>query len=277
MSFEKILYELNAKIRQESRKNSKFQETIPKMIEQFKIDNPLIIEKLSVERNILDTNSNINSTMSSEAITTNSLRTNTGKYVENNKNNNKNSHNAVETSDSTTGYSNSTQENFTTNRALYASVKSSTELLNTMKNSKKFDGINNENLDEKLKTFQKIQTMYIDNDMNKSLMMNDNDHNLKTSDVNNNNSNIRNNDPEYNDKDEIIESDEINESDESDIASALTQILEETSDASMDSDSKMSVDEELMIETVQEINEDLNKLNVDIENIILTPPLEFRN
>ncbi|CAH0715366.1 unnamed protein product, partial [Brenthis ino] len=270
ISFEKILYELNAKIRQESRKNSKFEETIPKMIQQFKIDNPLIIDKLKVERNKSDTNSNINSTMSSEAIT-NRLRTNTEKYIENNENHNKNIYNAVENSNSTTGYSNSTQEHFTTSRALYASIKSSTHLLNTMENSK-FDRINNENLDEKLKPLQKIQT---------SLMMNDNDHTLKTA-VNNNDSNNRNNDPVYNDQDEIIESyeinEEINESDESDIASALTQILEETSDASMDSDNKMSVDEELMRETVQEISEEqLNKLNVDLKNIILTPPLEFRD
>ncbi|XP_047533429.1 mutS protein homolog 4-like [Vanessa atalanta] len=87
----------------------------------------------------------------------------------------------------------------------------------------------------------------------------------------------RNNKSTNDDSKLSIESDES----ESDLASALTQIIEENSEESTNSeqDSNMSIDEELMRETLNEINEDLNKMTCDLvmDTIILTPPLEFRD
>ncbi|CAG9102929.1 unnamed protein product [Plutella xylostella] len=70
------------------------------------------------------------------------------------------------------------------------------------------------------------------------------------------------------------------EVDDLDIAEALTQVLEtdETliSQFSAVGTSSSSVDEELMRETIKEINDELVNVSF-LENVILTPPMEFRD
>ncbi|XP_026739194.1 mutS protein homolog 4-like isoform X2 [Trichoplusia ni] len=68
---------------------------------------------------------------------------------------------------------------------------------------------------------------------------------------------------------------------DSDIAEALTQIVEEYSAKnetnSQPSSDIMSIDEDLVTETVNEINEELSSGLISVENIVLTPPLSFRD
>ncbi|XP_050558048.1 mutS protein homolog 4-like isoform X4 [Spodoptera frugiperda] len=67
---------------------------------------------------------------------------------------------------------------------------------------------------------------------------------------------------------------------DSDIAEALTQIVEEYSSKNVTHSQKssdMSIDEDLINETIHEINEELSNEASSVENIILTPPLSFRD
>ncbi|CAB3261672.1 unnamed protein product [Arctia plantaginis] len=72
---------------------------------------------------------------------------------------------------------------------------------------------------------------------------------------------------------------------DSEIADALTQIVDEYSIQNDSKDSAernsdyelMSIDEELAKETVHEINEELSNEMYSVENIVLTPPLSFRD
>ncbi|XP_038220567.1 mutS protein homolog 4-like [Zerene cesonia] len=59
---------------------------------------------------------------------------------------------------------------------------------------------------------------------------------------------------------------------DSDFAEALTQMIEECSSTSKQSSDIVSTDEELMEETVNEITNE-----IQLENLILTPPPDFRN
>lgn len=162
----------------------------------------------------------------------------------------------------------------------YTSVKSSKELLNTM-------NINDESIEDTDTEVRPSEaTAQRETEINQPKTKFD------ASDLNNNISVTSNNlhsplgRTEADDNDDQITLDDDNEEmsdsnsiSDSDLADALTQIIEkcsadETLDVNRDSD--ISSDEELMAEAVNEINEDLIRGN-SIENIVLTPPVEFRD
>lgn len=79
----------------------------------------------------------------------------------------------------------------------------------------------------------------------------------------------------HNAEDEMSEDNEVIS--DSDLAEALTQVLDEVSqEEKYFSNSDMSVDEELMRETVAEIHEEMSS-GLIIDNIVLTPPIHFRD
>lgn len=256
---DKILYDLNATIQQESRKNSDLENTSKRIIKEFKNANKSIIEKLKSENNVYNSRSNLSTDTLNDTVRPNSSKsipkrdvtqTNTNKLINN------------DSSNSTTGYSNSIQED--QSNICAHSVKHSTELLTTIENNKDF------NSSEEMLNQNEIS----DSETNRHdrLMINDNYFNLKIiTDINNNDSNVaRNEASQFNDCDGI------DDRSDSDIATALTQILEETETSVLSE--QVSVDEELMRETIEEINNDLKKNNVIVlDDIILTPPLGFRD
>ena len=240
------------------------------MIQEFKNANPTLIENMKIERNVTSNNRLNMSSDVSDTIGPNSSKS-ISKQDLIQTNNNLNEAINNDTSISTTGYSYSIQENVTSNEHIY-SVKHSTELLNTIEKNNCYN-----NLEQPF-----LQNQMSDNECDKNCdLVNENEFNLETvADVNNNDSNVaRNNTSQFNDNNENYEiNDYHNESgSDSDIATALTQVLEETS-ASTNSESNVSVNEELMRETIEEINEDLKRSSITVlDDIILTPPLAFRD
>lgn len=150
----------------------------------------------------------------------------------------------------------------------YTSVKSSNELLTSVMNIDNEDSI--ETQDEKENTTN-ISSNYI-----ASIDIGRKDIEAKSfsNDCNNNISDIKLN------GDDNSKSDEENDTDlsgESNIAEALTQVIESVDESNVDKTSDdMSIDEQLVRETVIEINEELAR-QISIDSIILTPPMDFRD
>ncbi|XP_049873597.1 mutS protein homolog 4-like isoform X2 [Pectinophora gossypiella] len=176
-------------------------------------------------------------------------------------------------------------ENYETshsNNNIFTSVKSSNELLTTLMN----------NYNEEVEQNELVEKT-IDSSDNKELpreVVEEALCSVNISDCNNNihiNVDIDN----VNSKDEITytaesvngkRNENFDLSDDSDIADALTQVIEEYSveEQSMDlekSEDDISIDEELMVETINEIHKEINSEELSVENIILTPPVEFQD
>lgn len=177
----------------------------------------------------------------------------------------------------------------------YTSVKSSEQLLNSVIN-------NDDSVEEEIHNYISHEKMIVDdNDLpcvginrNKSKETNSTENNtiensgetvidaihiirtnpIESNEIDNNFVNLNTTNEE--DIDEVETS-----SIDSDIAEALTQIVEEYSTNnitnSQRSDDLMSVDEELLAEAVNEINEELSSGANSVNNIVLTPPLSFRD
>ncbi|XP_046965799.1 mutS protein homolog 4-like [Vanessa cardui] len=264
-SDDQIIYDLNAKIRHESRKTYKPDELIKTMIRQFKIENPQIVAKVCAERRkqsneTSDTRSIVENTRQDTSLITSNDLSNKQSTIQR-------AHDLSESNKTST--SNDSHESYLkSNVNIHTSVKSSNELLNAF-----IDNTSNKSNDE-------IETVVEENDrMNRVSHTNNTDSSMNIISNLNADDDVTNEDEKSTNDDSKL-SIEMDES-ESDIASALTQIIEENSEGSTNSeqDSNMSIDEELMRETLNEINEDLNKMTCDVplDTIVLTPPLEFRD
>nr|XP_026499786.1 mutS protein homolog 4-like isoform X1 [Vanessa tameamea] len=257
---DQLIYDLSAKIRYESRKTYKPDELIRTIIRQFKIENPQIVTKIRAERR----------KQSNETSDSRSIVENTKSLITSNDLSNKQStiQRAHDLSDSTKALtSNDSRENNSKSniKNIHTSVKSSNELLNAFSDTTihKY----NDEIETVIDVNDSMNTGSKTNNTDKLIINLNGDYNVTNEDEKSTND----------DSKLSIESDES----ESDLASALTQIIEENSEESTNSeqDSNMSIDEELMRETLNEINEDLNKMTCDLvmDTIILTPPLEFRD
>ncbi|XP_061383646.1 mutS protein homolog 4-like [Danaus plexippus] len=241
----KLLYDLNAKIQMESRKNYNNEESIRNILIQFKNKYPHIVEGLKLERN----SRNIHNYSSHESPKVPEFDTEKNTI-------------SPQKQTSTSVYSNSEKECVEINTNIIATVKSSTQLLNTFDDSTNY-------------IHTKNYTRHSNNNNITGIIdANEQSHNIIVkADIHHNNlpktsfpSQLDNN---------MKASFDGNSSTDSDIAEALTQIIEENSES--DAGENISVDEELMRETLDEINEDLN-VSVDfISDIILTPPMKFRD
>lgn len=154
-------------------------------------------------------------------------------------------------------------------------VKSSTELLTTVMNADDYYSAEKQISQDR----QSSRDASDDELMHKTVLRLDE----KTASDLNNNSIILNksNGSSDQDIDDSIATNGNSYSDEdiSDIADALTQVIEEYSVEELNlvnNKDEGSVDEELMSETVKEIRDDLMS-GISVENIILTPPFGYRD
>lgn len=260
---DEILYDLNAKIRHESRKTINNPESLIKaIIQKFKIDNPQILAKICREKS---TPNNNRSDISSNGKNSSNLTT-----VNDSSNNQNRSSKIVDPQNLATVQTKEIQSNDSNEDSLdtndtntYTAVKSSTELLNTL--------------------------IIINKDIHKNRTSGNNDADSIEIYINNENLNNETNskpnmDVNYNEieiDDNSTNDDNIQNENESDLAEALTQIIEEQSEDIVNSGqgSDISIDEELMRETVEEIADALKETTYDLtlNTIVLTPPLEFRD
>lgn len=258
---------MNAKIRHESCKTvDNAESSIKSIIQKFKIENPQLLAKIRREKstpnyNRSDISSNDKTSSNLDTVNDSSSNQNRSSKIDDPQN-----LATVQTKEIQSNDSN--EDRLDTNDTnTYTAVKSSTELLNTL--------------------------ISINEDIHKNRTSSNNDAdaieiNINNENLNNESNSIPNMDNNYNEMeiDENSKSDDNIESDhesESDLAEALTQIIEEQSEDIINCDqgsaSDMSIDEELMRETVEEIAYALEETTYDLtlDNIVLTPPLEFRD
>ncbi|KAJ2949250.1 hypothetical protein O0L34_g6203 [Tuta absoluta] len=169
----------------------------------------------------------------------------------------------------------------------FTSVRSSNELLTTLMNIDNEYNDNNKGTqntsEEKSESTNtsKVETPVVE------IIENVNQSRLNESDFNNNISKTNVNTPSvssHSKSESVIEltNETFDFSSDSDIAEALTQVIEECSVQGEvmeldDSSDEMSIDEELMAETVSEIQEELRNSHMSVDNIVLTPPMDFRD
>ena len=281
---EETLYNLNANIQLECRKYGNSEDTAKKMLQKFKEDQPQVLGRLKVLRSRSDNRTDVSADCT---------------MVHNSK---EHSSNAASTKDSFMVNNTASaippiieqievlDEVENTN---YTSVRSSEQLLNSVIN-------NEDSAEEEIRNISDVEMMEDGNDDLPCVEMNDNSKNGNSTDdntiagsaeniINLRHSNETNYAREHNEMGNNYEN-RTNEEDtneietssiDSDIAEALTQIVEEYSTknvtSSQRSDDLMSVDEELMSETINEINEELSSKANPVENVVLTPPLSFRD
>nr|XP_049694300.1 mutS protein homolog 4-like [Helicoverpa armigera] len=265
---DEVLYNVNANIQQECRKNGNSEDNTKKILLKFKEEHPQIYERLNILRHNNRTNVSSNS-----SIVPNSKEETSKEFTKDSFANNN-----VGTARTPTNELLEVQVEV--ENPNYTSVQSSEQLLNSVIN-------NDESVEEEVQNIMSDVEMMDDIDDFPCVEINN------TSKTNNNEStqnhmnsmrSIENNatnfiaENEMNDEENSkIETSSI----DSDIAEALTQIVEEYSSVnvtnSQPSSDLMSVDEDLMSETINEINEELSNGINGVENIVLTPPLSFRD
>ncbi|KAJ8722230.1 hypothetical protein PYW08_004632 [Mythimna loreyi] len=280
---EETLYNLNAHIQLECKKYSNPEENTTKILRKFKEDHPQILERLNDLRSRSDNRTDVSADCT--------LKPNSKEHTSN------------EATIDSVMVSNIAPAKSPMNEQLqivgeeentnYTSVRSSEQLLNSVIN-------NEDSVEENFHNASDTEILEDDNNDLPCVEMNDNsEHRNYTNDniidesdeniliashINETNCSIENNEISDSYEHAMYEED-VNEiessSIDSDIAEALTQIVEEYSannvTNSQRSDDLMSVDEELLSETINEINQELSSGANVVENIVLTPPLSFRD
>ncbi|XP_052741489.1 mutS protein homolog 4 [Bicyclus anynana] len=292
---DEILYELSVKVNNEIRKHKN--DAVGVILQQFKNNNPLLMERLRQERSAISYRSIISNT------NTNSTPKNNSKL----ENTNNISHPSQVTtnkkafkpplkisSTSTTSYTNSEKECHDNNRNSCVPVASSTEMLSTIIQTN--GEISTRNLHKSLIENMSTYKGNVSDSNNNSILETENfpdnyDDGIQTefngTEANENlqildkeNTDVMNRievDDMFDDNDVDMFSENDTSVDSDNIASADTQLIEEQSEF-MDTNKSLTIsDQELLKETVKEINEELDFLSINDENnLILTPPLEFR-
>ncbi|XP_045516857.1 mutS protein homolog 4-like [Pieris brassicae] len=249
-SDDRCLYQINVKIAQELRINQS-PANIKNILEKFKSDNPDIIENLREQHS--------KSTSYSKGHTT----TNT-----NNIFSESNIFNDTTTLNDCNVMKNLSTEEIKTNDAKehinkfgnrYTAVKSSTELLNPFFNAT--------SMEHSQQTQHNIQFSNETSNAKENFDNSDRKTNEKSYSASDNTN--ANNSLKTTDEHGISNDDDS----DSEIAIALTQVIPENSDSQ--SSDILSSEEELFLETVNEIKESINDIN--LERCILTPPDGFRD
>ncbi|CAK1580496.1 unnamed protein product [Parnassius mnemosyne] len=313
-SDEELLYKLHADIKLEMWKNFNAREKIKEIIYKFKMDNPQLIERIKSQKNrsIVSSDSPVEfsseSNVTKKQVVTEDLSTkNVETIIEG-----KTTPRSRKTQNMYLPQASTLPQKLTTTESYknieddsYATVKLSTELLNTFPNRKgHFDA--KEVISQSITTeinynysphLSKKEPRRYEN----SVSTNENDKSASnvqidyvnvlhqeysnTGDIGTINGNLHT----MHVGDESRSENEINSKDEDsvdnniDVADALTQIVEEYSISSRSSSRSSLVEdsnnislEELMQETIEDIHKDLEGID-DIESVILTPPLSFRD
>ncbi|CAK1551249.1 unnamed protein product [Leptosia nina] len=258
-SNDRLLYEFNAKLAQDRRHNQN-STAIQKTVDAFKADNPQILEYIRHEKS--------NSGMNNISSITNLHTTDTSKYADKVSKSNI----FEETRNDSSFVINN---NLTINNSIheineikkFKAVKSSTELLNTCFSKMPRNTLNDnhsvididkeENIQNDISDIGIIAVNREQKMLEKSVSIL-NDTELSDKKITNS----------PNDELEICRSN--TDDSDSELAQALTQVITENSDC--ESSDILSIDRELMRETVQEIND-----FIDLEHSVLTPPNGFRD
>ncbi|XP_013194844.2 mutS protein homolog 4 [Amyelois transitella] len=268
---EELLYELNTELQLKFRRNELSNEQNKQYLRKFKTNYPNIIERFRIQ-----SRSNNNGTDNSTVMNSKQIEISSEENMSTNKNifEQKNYENITQTKKAPANYpSSNDQEKPNIVDANYMLVRSSGELLNTVMrmetNAKEDEYSQNELPNVILSNHERTHSSYDSQNKTEKSDEKDNlseDYNM-----------INNSDSGH----ETKSVQEINDAyfhsdDDSDIAEAATQILEEYSllDDSRSVSSDVSL-EDLMRETVEEINEEIAS-GVNIDNIVLTPPTDFQ-
>ncbi|XP_037294385.1 mutS protein homolog 4 [Manduca sexta] len=273
---EELLYNLNANIRHETRKNTDSSVIIERILQKFTEENPGLIEKLKTQINSTIFQTDSSAKCSSAHTSKQQISAEYSKLSPLNTNNNNIKFLEI--------------QNIHHKPDNEIGIRSSNELITSMIN-------NNPSCSDVHKLQYDLEMTAVHNNTPIEGMasfgdnvilenFNNVEHNGSENLMNNNSieTNHGNYDKNVNEEEMEMSTDsktnEIDSSDESDVGEALTQLIDECSAVDMegplDRSNDMSVDEELMLETVDEINEELNN-KLDIENIVLTPPIDFRD
>lgn len=253
------------------------------LLQQFKNDNIELMERIRDEQSAMiyrsDNNTNSTSENISKSKESNDLRQSQGA-----KNKKVFKPPLKISSTSTTGYTNSEKETFDGNIKSYATVATSNDMLSTVIQSEDVVIINPTRTNF-LENHNQVANNGINENLNSTAVFEgQDDYEDHLVDEMNKNASIGNKgdtDVDNMEVDDVIQnsvaeiSSEMNTSSDSDIAFAQTQVLE-TLDMDTENSPTLS-DQDLMKETLNEIYEELDKRNDEtLENVILTPPLQFR-
>ncbi|XP_022837730.1 mutS protein homolog 4-like isoform X2 [Spodoptera litura] len=263
------LYNLNATIQKECRKYGHSEETVKRIVIKFKADNPQICNRLNAQcDNRTDWSAECSYVPYSKEKS----------ILSNDESNNDN-----ELKNTRTPIPTSLVENLELiedfQHRNYASVQSSEQLLNSVIH-------NDDSAERDDQNTSDVEMIGSDTDELSNLEV----HETKQNNAEESNDQFQNS---YNNKmhgqTPTSHNTDINEEDtnaietssiDSEIAEALTQIVEEYSSKNVthsQRSSDMSIDDDLVNETINEINDELSTGLSSIENIILTPPMSFRD
>ncbi|XP_061716369.1 mutS protein homolog 4-like [Cydia pomonella] len=287
-SDDRLLYEINAELRKQSRRHPNNDNIINDLKKKFKEENPLLIERLKAERLSKDNNNDSSANRSSvptrqessnEAMlsknsfsSSNAVIPISNHFISNRSTANA-ATNAVELNreDNVENENTMIQDNDFGNNA---GVTSSTGLLNTMINYdiNSVPDLSADDFEDEVLAAENEMNDHLDNPRHTNLIVNYDDSNFMTDIIDGDNDKTnelcntgRSDDSVFND---------------SVLADAVTQVIECSStfqENSISETSEMSTDEELMTETVNEIDMELDDGIVSLDNLVLTPPPEFRD
>ncbi|KAF9821993.1 hypothetical protein SFRURICE_018940 [Spodoptera frugiperda] len=260
------LYNLNATIQQECRKYGNSAETVTRILHKFKEDNPQIINRVQLQCSRSDNRTDVSAECSyvpysEEKSLLSHEDSDTNKVSKNVRTPEKSPVERLELVDDD-------------QHRNYASVQSSEQLLNSVihnDDSAEVDDRNTSDIEMVRSDYDEVTKVgdYVDESNGQfQNSFNNETHGRCTPPGNN----IDINEEDTN----ATETSSL----DSDIAEALTQIVEEYSSKNVthsQRSSDMSIDEDLINETIHEINEELSNEVRSVENIILTPPLSFRD
>ncbi|KOB67187.1 Uncharacterized protein OBRU01_20171, partial [Operophtera brumata] len=294
---EKTLYDLNAEVRLASRRQGNSEEIVKQMLQKFKTDNPLLIERLNINKSNDITDCSANYTLSNSR----QLKQNTNRVDNKNVPPSRLFNNSDDVSSNATVISSAIgpmeyNETVKNNDCLkHGPIKSSNELLNRIMfldkdSSDERIGLHNESMNEIEDERRKVSfsnerdsSHFVENSMEMEideLITTENQSSPNLTNINLLQSGIS-----------VENTETINISDDSDIADALTQVIEEFSVENGDTSSGSSLEEEFICDVVNEINYELMRGTIqDIltppigfqdecnnEEIVLTPPIGFRD
>lgn len=274
---EKTLYDMNAEVRLESRRRGDT-DVAQQMLQKFKAENPFLIERLKLHRSNERTDCSANYTLSNSRQHRSKQISNRGVISPPRRIN----HSDDVSSNTLTSALEPSEERAQSRSQNYGPVKSSNELLN----SKIFFDKNSSNVHNSTRRHEmQRESTNLDNNIKDrshenvessrtSIQMEVDEavstYNQSSLNTTNTENLIRNGDSEEN-------IDQIDISDDSDIAEALTQVIEEFSIDNHNLNSDTSLDEEFISDVVNEINDELISGTGNIDNIVLTPPFGFRD
>ncbi|XP_063536035.1 mutS protein homolog 4-like [Cydia strobilella] len=285
---ERLLYEFNAELRKQSRRHPNNDNIINDLNNKFKEDNPLLIERLKADRLSKENNNDSIANRSSiptrqessnEAVLSKNSYSSSNAVIpiQNHFISNRSRQNALTHAVENDKADNEENENtMAQDLGNDAGITSSTGLLNTMINHDNINPIPDlsaEDFEDEALAAENEMNDHLDSPIHTNVIVsNYDDSNFVTDMIDGDNDKTN----------ELCNSGRSDDSAFTDsvLADAVTQVIECSNTFQGDSisdASEMSTDDELMTETVNEINMELDNGIVSLDDLVLTPPPEFRD